>query len=318
MSIENQLKHGVRGLMLDIDNKICSYFEKLINSCTCEGVCLCHGECSKETSNSLKDGFSVKNFEYALKKVVRFLEKNREEIISLFIEDYIRETKTLQDIFDKIRKFNDLIFNPYSAKWNVTSKGWPKIKEMIKANKRLLIVSDEQRGKHAKKRPGFIRYRDFFIENHYDWSHTKFEWNVTNLLNGSVTIHNLLLKNSSLLINGSYIELEMSDCYSRQSFKSRPYWSTEFPIQENDLDLNEDEIKNSQKLFLFNHFYGVQAYQAFLNPITVSIMNKREFVIARIKEKCDPATNNKKPNFIALDFIDENVYNDLIKPLNSY
>ena len=31
MSIDNQLKHGVRGLMLDIDNKMCNYFEKLIN-----------------------------------------------------------------------------------------------------------------------------------------------------------------------------------------------------------------------------------------------------------------------------------------------
>lgn len=318
MSIDNQLKFGVRGLMLDIDNKMCNYFEKLINSCTCEGVCLCHGECSTETSNSLKDGFSVKNFEYALKKVVRFLEKNRNEIITLFIENYINETKKIQDIFDKIRKFNDLVFNPYSAKWNITFKGWPKISEMVKSNKRLLIVSDEQRGKHAKKRPGFIRYRDFFIENHYEWSHSKFEWNVTNFLNKSSTINEILLKNSSLLINGSCIELEMSDCYSRQSYNNRPYWNKEFPLEENELYLNENEVKNSQKLFLFNHFYGVAAYRAFVHPITVSIMNTKEYVTTRINNMCNPATNNKKPNFIALDFIEENTYSILIKPFNYY
>jgi hypothetical protein len=317
MSIDNQLKHGVRGLMLDIDNKMCNYFEKLINTCTCEGVCLCHGECSLEASNSLKDGFSVKNLEYALKKVVRFLDKNRDEIITLFIEDYLRETKQLQDIFDKIKKFNDLVFNPYSPKWNVTYKGWPKIKDMIKSNKRLLIVDDEQRGRHAKKRPGFIRYRDFFIENHYEWTHSKFEWNVTDLLKKSKTIQDVVSRNSSLLINGTFIELEMSDCFSRQSFKNRPYWNDEFPLQDNDFELNENEIRNSQKLFLFNHFYGVAAYQAFIHTITSSIMNKREYVMARLSHKCDLATNNKKPNFIALDFIDENVFNDLIRPMNS-
>ena len=302
--------------MFDIDNKACSFFEKLINTCTCEGVCLCHGECTK-TSNTIKDGFSVKSFDYALKKLVRFLEKNKEEIITIFIEDYIRETKQLQGIFDKIRNFNDFVFNPYSTKWNVSRKGWPKIKDMIKANKRLLIVDDEQRGKHAKKRPGITRYRDFFIENHYEWQSTQFEWNVTDLLrlNKSSTLEEILLKNSSLLINQTYIELEMADCFSRQSYKDRPYWNKEFPIEAN-ASLNDDEIINSKKLFLFNHFYGVQAYSSMIHPITVELMNKNEYIMARIKEKCNPATNNKKPNFIALDFIDEYVYDNVIKHFN--
>ena len=37
-------------------------------------------------------------------------------------------------------------------------------------------------------------------------------------------------------------------------------------------------------------------------------MNRKDFILKRMKEKCDPATNGKKPNFIAFDFIDENIY----------
>ena len=38
VGIDNQLNYGVRGFMLDIDWKVCSVFEKIFNSCSCEGV----------------------------------------------------------------------------------------------------------------------------------------------------------------------------------------------------------------------------------------------------------------------------------------
>ena len=161
-SIDQQLKDGVRGFMLDIDLKKCTDFEKLFGNCNCEGICMCHGECD---GSALEDGFAVKNLEYALRKFTSFLMKNRNEIISIFLENYVIETKDLQKSFNKVKNFNSMVFDPYSEEWDVNSKGWPKIVDMIKANKRILIFDDEKRGNHAGEKPGFIRNRDFMIGN---------------------------------------------------------------------------------------------------------------------------------------------------------
>ena len=120
-------------------------------------------------SDQIKDGFSVKNFDYALRKLVNFLDKkeNRNEIITIFLENYIDDYRKLKQVFDKVKGFNNLVFDPYSKIWNVSSKGWPKIYEMINKNKRILVVDDEQRAYSAKSMPGMIRSRDFFIQNHY-------------------------------------------------------------------------------------------------------------------------------------------------------
>ena len=132
---------------------------------------MCHGECLLDASNSIKDGFTVKKLEYALRKLVSFLIKNKNEIITIFFENYINDTKSLQDVFGKVKHLNNLVFNPYSKEWNVKLNGWPKIKDMIEKNKRLLIIDDEQRGKHAKAYPGFIRSRDYvsFYNFNYIW-----------------------------------------------------------------------------------------------------------------------------------------------------
>jgi hypothetical protein len=127
---------------------------------------LCHGQCS---SNSLKDGFAIKSLGYALRKLVNFLVKNKEEIITVFLEDYIQTTTQLTNVFDRIKNLNRMIFNPYADEWNVLEKGWPKIADMVKANKRLLIVDDEQRAFHVNRLNGIIRSRDYLIQNHFEW-----------------------------------------------------------------------------------------------------------------------------------------------------
>lgn len=132
----------------------------------CVGLCMCHGECS---ANSFKDGFSVKSLRYVMRKLINFLMKNENEIITVFLEDYVRSTTLLTGVLSKIKHFNKLLFNPYATKWSVNKKGWPKITDMIQANKRLLIVDDEQRALHAGSKSGIIRRRDFLIENHYEW-----------------------------------------------------------------------------------------------------------------------------------------------------
>lgn len=309
LSIDQQLNAGVRGFMFDIDLKSCTGFEKLLDTCGCEGICLCHGKC---TSDSIKDGFSVKSLEYALKKIVRFLVKNKNELITLFFEDYIPETKLLQDVFDKIKSFNNLVFNPYSKEWNVVKNGWPKIGDMVKANKRILIVDDEQRALHARKRPGFIRSRDFLIQNHYEWFNDRDEWNISDISNDTLS-----LISPVFLTNRTSLDIDMSRCFSLHKTNNQPNWN-----ENKILDLQAKEfstqLSNSEKLFLFNHFYGVAAKANLMNPITVNLMNNREFVLKRLNEKCNPGVNGKKPNYIAVDFIQENTLKELIEPFNKF
>ena len=45
-------------------------------------------------------------------------------------------------------------------------------------------------------------------------------------------------------------------------------------------------------------------------------MNKKEFISKRLEEKCYPGANFKKPNFIALDFIDPTTHKEVIEQFN--
>lgn len=79
---------------------------------------------------------------------------------------------------------------------------------------------------------------------------------------------------------------------------------------------HKNQVVNSKKLFLFNHFFGVKALHEGMNPITKIIMNERDFILKRLEEKCYPGTNFKRPNFIALDFIEINTHKEVIEPFN--
>lgn len=303
LSLDEQLNNGVRGFMFDVDFLKCSNLQSIFGSCSCEGVCLCHGECSKQ-SDKIKDGFSIKKLEYALRKLVNFLRKNKDQIITIFLEDYLNDTRLLQSVFDRVKYFNSLVFDPYSKEWNVSKNGWPLIKDMVNANKRILIFDDEQRSENAKKRPGIIRGRDYMIENHYEWFNDEYLWNIS--------------KTSSSLrkqLNATEISLEMSRCFSLHKTNQAPNWHKNKTI---DLDAREysGQLFNSDKLFLFHHYYGVSAKSIMINPLTVELMNTKEFVLERLETECYPGTNWKKPNYIALDFISKKTYNDLIVPFN--
>lgn len=307
MSLDEQLTHGVRGFMLDIDVKTCHDLDYWFSTCYCEGVCLCHGRCRDDSGNLVKDGFSIKKLEYALRKLVNFLVKNPSEIVTIVFENYVEEARTLELVFNKVRHLNSLVFDPY--KWNVSENGWPLIKDMLKANKRLLIV--DYRPKNAAKSPGIIYIPHFFIENHWHWNSSHhFNWNISD--------HPEL----SARFNRSSINVEMPDCSSvfnnvvidaGKSKTNQPTWSNKNKLKLNEID---GKLANKDKLFLYNHFYGVMAKQSMMDPVTVELMNSKEFVMKRFVEKCIPATGFNKPNYIALDFISSNVYKDLVEPLN--
>ena len=322
MSIDMQLRHGVRAFMLDIDVKArCTSMERLFATCNCEGVCLCHGACSNDTTtNTIKDGFTVRPLDYALRKIVSFLMHNRNEIVTLFLEDYVTETRTLQDVFARVKHFNALVFNPYAAEWSVRVHGWPLIGDMIRANKRLLIVDDEQRGRHARKPPGFIRTRDFIVANHYEWNDEDTSTWLVSLANASHFIPSDYLVNNNNQCQASSSgnqTVRMSRCQSVHTTTNRvPDWDETRPLVANRTESSPFALRNADKLFLFNHFYGVAANEYSIDPLTLHLMNKREYVMRRLREKCDPATGRKRPNYIALDFIGSNTYKDIVEPLN--
>ena len=107
----------------------------------------------------------------------------------------------------------------------------------------------------------------------------------------------------------------MSRCFSLHKTGKFPTWNQTISLDLTKTEKNSSLI-NSEKLFFFNHFYGVAAAEFNINPTTVKLMNNKEFILERIKNKCDPGTSKKKPNYIALDFINKEIYTDLIEKMN--
>ncbi len=118
-----------------------------------------------------------------------------------------------------------------------------------------------------------------------------------------------------MLSNETSLKLDLSRCFSLHKTENNPCWNETNPLDLDEIE-HEDSLANSEKLFFFNHFYGVAALEFKVNPITAMLMNNRDFIMERIRKKCNPGTLNKRANFIALDFITKDIYKDLIEPLN--
>ncbi|PKA63551.1 PI-PLC X domain-containing protein [Apostasia shenzhenica] len=119
-TVTNQLQNGVRGLMLDMYD-----FEG--------DVWLCHsfqGQCYNFTA-----------FEPAintLKEVEAFLTDNPREIVTIFIEDYVRTPKGLRSLFTNA----DLMKYWYPVKEMPTNgSDWPSVMKMVEKNYRLLVFT---------------------------------------------------------------------------------------------------------------------------------------------------------------------------------
>ncbi|XP_073004608.1 PI-PLC X domain-containing protein At5g67130 [Typha latifolia] len=121
-TVTNQLRNGVRGLMLDMYD-----FDG--------DVWLCHsfqGQCYNFTA-----------FEPAintLKEVESFLSENPTEIVTIFIEDYVRAPMGLSKLFTNA----DLVKFWYPASEMPTNgKDWPSVTDMVAKNHRLLVFTSD-------------------------------------------------------------------------------------------------------------------------------------------------------------------------------
>ncbi|KAL6227378.1 hypothetical protein ACLB2K_001336 [Fragaria x ananassa] len=121
-TVTNQLRNGVRGLMLDMYD-----FEN--------DVWLCHsfrGQCYNFTA-----------FQPAINtmmEVEAFLSENPAEIVTIIIEDYVHTTKGLTALFAKAGL--DKYWFPVSK---MPRKGddWPTVTEMVQDNHRLIVFTSD-------------------------------------------------------------------------------------------------------------------------------------------------------------------------------
>ncbi|XVF17674.1 hypothetical protein REPUB_Repub10bG0143800 [Reevesia pubescens] len=142
-SITNQLKNGVRGLMLDMYD---------FNG----DIWLCHsfaGQCYNVTA--FQPAINV------LKEIQAFLEANPSEIITIFIEDYVVSPQGLTNVF-KASGLNKYRF-PVS-KMPKNGEDWPTVDDMVKQNERLVVFTS----KSAKEASEGIAYEwRYVVENQY-------------------------------------------------------------------------------------------------------------------------------------------------------
>ncbi|KAK4491115.1 hypothetical protein RD792_001839, partial [Penstemon davidsonii] len=142
-SIANQLHNGVRGLMLDMydfDNDIW----------------LCHsfaGTCYNFTA--FQPAINV------LKEIQLFLEANPNEIVTIFIEDYVTSPNGLTTVFNSsgLRQFWFPI-----TRMPKNGGEWPTIDDMVSHNQRLVVFTS----KASKESSEGIAYEwRYLVENQY-------------------------------------------------------------------------------------------------------------------------------------------------------
>ncbi|KAL6596898.1 hypothetical protein ACP70R_047032 [Stipagrostis hirtigluma subsp. patula] len=140
-SVTNQLRNGVRGLMLDMYD---------FN----DDIWLCHslqGQCYNFTA-----------FEPAvdtLKEVEAFLSENPTEIVTIFIEDYVRSPMGLSKVFTAA----DLMKYWYPiSEMPTNGKEWPSVTDMVAKNRRLLVFTSDP----SKQASEGIAYQwSYLLEN---------------------------------------------------------------------------------------------------------------------------------------------------------
>lgn len=162
--LRSQLDGGVRALMLDVHywsapRWLC--YVSFGSDCYAPGVYLCHGDCG--TVAGVTYALPRRSFADALGTVVGFLRDNPREVVTLFLEDYTSQSQ-LKAAFDQAPQVADLIFDPASPAWRVRERGWPTLREMVQANKRLLIFTDRGENKGIY---GIAHGRDYTVENYW-------------------------------------------------------------------------------------------------------------------------------------------------------
>nr|GEY57209.1 PI-PLC X domain-containing protein At5g67130-like [Tanacetum cinerariifolium] len=141
--VTSQLQNGVRGLMLDMYD---------FNN----DIWLCHsfgGQCYNITA--YQPAINV------LREIQKFLQANPSEIITIFIEDYVKSSNGLTKIFDAagLRKYMFPV-----SQMPKNGGDWPTITDMVKQNRRLIVFTSIK----SKEASEGIAYEwSYIVENQY-------------------------------------------------------------------------------------------------------------------------------------------------------
>jgi len=120
-SIRRQLDDGIRALMLDL------HYPSAWTSWLPWGVYLCHSDCSASNYDRLGN---------QLREIGRFLDENPNEVVTLILENYVDP----MDLLDELQSYG--IFHYVHWQWRHRLREWPTLGDMIRANKRLVILDD--------------------------------------------------------------------------------------------------------------------------------------------------------------------------------
>ncbi|XP_029207115.2 LOW QUALITY PROTEIN: PI-PLC X domain-containing protein At5g67130-like [Acropora millepora] len=123
LSVSQQLKDGVRGLMLDI---FPGWGER--------DVRLCHETCFWSGSTNLLD---------TLVEIRKFLETNKREVISIFFEDYLKNPSILKGVFDQAR-ISPFVFD--KENWGDGILNWPTLTEMRRLGRLVVFNNNGLKG----------------------------------------------------------------------------------------------------------------------------------------------------------------------------
>ncbi|KAL1536581.1 PI-PLC X domain-containing protein-like protein isoform X6 [Salvia divinorum] len=132
-SVTDQLRNGVRGLMLDMYD---------FNN----DIWLCHsfgGRCLNVTA--FQPAINV------LREIQAFLHKNPTEIVTIFIEDYVVTPQGLTRVFN-VSGLNQYLFPLSRIPKN--GEDWPTVHDMVMKNQRLIVFSS-QSSKEASEMVAF-------------------------------------------------------------------------------------------------------------------------------------------------------------------
>ena len=154
MDIASQLNRGVRGLMLDI-------YERDGQLVTCHANCAFHGR-----KAPLKND---------LASVARYLDDHPDAVVTLQLEDHYP-----RDAMEAFARENEDLFrhsfNPDDARWVERKGQWPTLREMIAADQRLLVFTQQSglSGEYAGGVATFLHDQDITSENHWSLGDTIF------------------------------------------------------------------------------------------------------------------------------------------------
>ncbi len=136
--LKAQLAHGIRGFMLDIH----------ADGSTLK---LCHGDKNKACNfpYSLQKLGNFDTLKDTLTLVKKWLESNKQEVVTLLLEDYVDSRNLLVKTIDSVPGLSKMILT--LTDWNPAqhSYNWPTLAWMQSNNKRLVIFTDKSETKYT-------------------------------------------------------------------------------------------------------------------------------------------------------------------------